>query len=149
MAEVETKLDVETIYKLLMEAQKDISGDECYSNNIRSSVQNYIFLDTALLSGEIQKLYSSLSKNSDAEKFYSKFYQLIVMNARKYFKSLDFPMCTILATRLADKILAHHSKPVDNNNAVKAISERDMDALQYLSGYVIHSLVKKIHKCTN
>ena len=29
------------------------------------------------------------------------------------------------------------------------LTERDMQALQYLSGYVIHSLVRKIHRFTN
>ena len=71
------------------------------------------------------------------------------MDAKKYFCSLDFPMCTLLATKLADKILAHYSRPADYKTVVKPLTERDMQALQYLSGYVIRSLVKKdsqIHK---
>ena len=65
---------------------------------VRSTVKNYIFIDnTELLTNEIQKLYNSLCSNSDAEKFYSQFYKLIVMDAKKYFNSLDFPMCTLLA----------------------------------------------------
>lgn len=146
----ETRLEKEIIYNLLMEAQKDISKDECYSSVIRTAVENYVFIDnTDLLFNEIQNLYSSLCRNSDAEKFYSKFYQLIVMKAKRFFNSLDFPMCSLLATRLADKILAHYSNPAEVKTAIKAIRERDMDALQYLSGYVIHSLVRKIHKFTN
>ena len=67
-------LGVEAIFKLLMEAQRDISKVECYSNLIRSTVKNYIFVDnTELLTNEIQKLYHSLCSNSDAEKFYSQF----------------------------------------------------------------------------
>ena len=148
--QLRTKLEVEIIFKLLMEAQKDISKDECYSTLIRSTVENYIFVDkTELLTNEIQKLYSSLCSNSDAEKFYSQFYQLIVMDAKKYFNSLDFPMCTLLATRLGDKILAHYSRPAEYKIVIKPVTERDMQALQYLSGYVIHSLVRKIHKFTN
>ncbi|CAB3981386.1 PREDICTED: uncharacterized protein LOC105845497 [Paramuricea clavata] len=83
--QLRTKLEVEIIFKLLMEAQKNISKDECYSTLIRSTVENYIFVDkTELLTNEIQKqLYSSLCSNSDAEKFYSQFYQLIVMDAKK------------------------------------------------------------------
>lgn len=145
-----TKLEVEIIFKLLMEAQQDISNDECYSSTIRSTVKNYIFIDnTELLTNEIQKLYNSLCSNSDAEKFYSQFYKLIVMDAKKYFSSLDFPMCTLLATRLADKILAHFSRPAECKTVIKPLTERDMQALQYLSGYVIHSLVRKIHRFTN
>ena len=71
------------------------------------------------------------------------------MDAKKYFDSLDFPMCTLVATRLGDKILAHYNLPLKYEPVVKPVTERDMDALQYLSGYVIHSLVRKIHKFTN
>ena len=71
------------------------------------------------------------------------------MDAKKYFNSLDFSMCTLLAARLTDKILAHYSRPADYETVTKPLTERDMQALQYLSGYVIHSLVRKIHRFTN
>ena len=59
-------------------------------------------------------------------------------------------MCTLLATRLADKLLANFKKPSKVQNAPsKPITEREIDALQYLSGYVIHALVRKMYKCTN
>ena len=146
----ETKLEVDIIFKLILEAQKDISKDECYSTIIRSTVKNFIFIDsTELLTNEIQKLYNSLCSNADAEKIYSQFYKLIVMDAKKYFNSLDFPMCGLLAARLTDKILAHYSRPADHENVIKPLTERGMQALQYLSGYVIHSLVRKIHRFTN
>ena len=121
-----------------------------HSTIIRSTIKNYIFIDnTELLTNEIQKLYNSLCSNSDAEKFYSQFYKLIVMNTKKYFNSLDLPMCTLLAARLTDKILAHYSRPADYETVIKPLTERDMQALQYLSGYIIHSLVRKIHRFTN
>ena len=117
---------------------------------VRSTVKNYIFIgNTELLTNEIQKLYNSLCSNSDAEKFYSQFCKLIVMDAKKYFNSLDFPMCALLAARLTDKILAHYSRPADYETVIKPLTKRDMQALQYLSGYVIHSLVRKIHRFTN
>ena len=82
---LKTKLEVDIIFKLILEAQRDISKDECYSTIIRSTVKNYIIDNTELLTNEIQKLYHSLCSNSDAEKFYSQFYKLIVMDAKKVF----------------------------------------------------------------
>lgn len=92
-------------------------------------------------------LWAALCRNCDAEKFYSSFYQSVVLNARKYFKSLESPVCTLLATRLADKLLAHFNKPSKVQDIPnKPITERETDALQYLSGYVIHALVRKVYK---
>ena len=59
-------------------------------------------------------------------------------------------MCTLLATRLADELLAHFNKPSKVQDVPsKPITEREIDALQYLSGYVIHALVRKIYKSSD
>eukprot|EP00794_Sanderia_malayensis_P001919 gene1919-2176_t len=123
-----------------------ISNDECYPNNIRSLFQQFSFTDQndALLK-TLVKLYDSLCNNSDAEKFYSSYYASVVVNAEFYFPPLTRPACTILATTLGDKVLAHYSKPDEKQvSSVKPITCKEMDGLQYLAGYVLHAM-SRIH----
>eukprot|EP00794_Sanderia_malayensis_P002904 gene2904-3356_t len=95
-----------------------ISNDECYPNNIRN-----------------------------AEKFYSSYYASVVVNAEFYFPPLTRPACTILATTLGDKVLAYYSKPDQKQvSNVKPITCKEMDGLQYLAGYVLHAMSRKMHK---
>ncbi|XP_065061269.1 uncharacterized protein LOC135688367 [Rhopilema esculentum] len=143
-------LDSVTIKSFIEEAKEDISKDECFPDEIRSIAVAYVTEDVNnSLKEEILKIYQSLKRNGDAEKFYSAFYSLIVKNAKKYFSQLEMPVCTILASQLADKILAFYKKPVQQPVVVKPISEREFDGLQYLAGYVIHSLVRKYNRKTD
>eukprot|EP00795_Rhopilema_esculentum_P007262 gene7262-12949_t len=138
------------IVQTASEAKEDISKDECFPDEIRSIAVAYVTEDVNnSLKEEILKIYQSLKRNGDAEKFYSAFYSLIVKNAKKYFSQLEMPVCTILASQLADKILAFYKKPVQQPVVVKPISEREFDGLQYLAGYVIHSLVRKYNRKTD
>ena len=95
------------------------------------------------------QLYIKLWKNSDAEKFYTEYYETVVMNAEKYFQNLEFPMCTLIATRLGDKILSYYKKPTEKPAAATKISEQEVDSLQYLAGYVVHSIVRKLHQVSH
>ncbi len=125
-----------------------ISNDEFYPNNIRSLFQQFSFTDQndALLK-TLVKLYDSLCQNSDAEKFYSSYYASVVVTAEFYFPPLPRPACTILATTLGDKVLAYYSKPDQKQvSNVKPITCKEMDGLQYLAGYVLHAMSRKMHK---
>ncbi len=134
------------IKQLVNEAKKNISDDECYPTHVRNLARSYNFevADQALLT-QLMKLYTSLCKNSDAEKFYSSYYQTIVMNAATYFKPLEMPVCTILATSLADKVLGYHNKPDEKPQLIKPITSKELDGLQYLAGYVMHAVSRKVH----
>ena len=143
-------IDESTIIDIIIKALQDIAGDECFPGEIRSMAKQCVFqTHNAEMLTEINKLYQSLCKNSNAEKFYRSFYGTIVVNASIFLHPLKMPVCTMLATRVADKVLAHFNKPKTVLLAMKKINQREFDGLQYLAGYVIHSLVKKIHKHKN
>eukprot|EP00794_Sanderia_malayensis_P011655 gene11655-12854_t len=133
------------IKKLVNEAKNDLSADECYPSFIRNLASSYKFevIDQDLLN-KIVELYNSLCKNSKAEKFYSCYYQTIALNAKKYFKTLNPPVCTILATLLCDKILAYFNKKDEEPKVMKPITSKELDGLKYLAGYVIHAVHRKL-----
>ncbi len=133
---------------MVKDSQVDIAKDECYPDTIRKTAGNYYFEDVHLLEKQLQMLWGALSKNYDAHKFYSSFYESAVLNANKYFKSLESTVCTLLATWLADKLVAHFNRLKQRevqNMPSKHITDREIDALQYLSGYVLHTLVRKVY----
>lgn len=92
----------------------------------------------------------------NAEQFYKLYFSSIVVNATKYFHGLKAPMCTLLAQTLADVLLAEIVKKIrgdkdDHQVPLKSapITEMEMDALQYLAGYVVSKLLKKAESRNN
>ena len=75
-----------------------------------------------------------LTKNGNAEKFYSKYYATIALQATKYFPGLSRNSATLLSTKLADRLLAHSKEvqlspnPADDE-VEKSLQEKDMAGL--------------------
>lgn len=100
---------------------------------------------TERLYHDTQKLYQKLDENGNAQRFYSNFFSTIVFEPLKYFPNLSHEMSTLLCTRLADSLLEFYKKPLQSvQNQPKALSKPENDSLEYLAGYVIHKLLKKI-----
>ncbi|XP_029185391.2 uncharacterized protein LOC114953327 [Acropora millepora] len=93
----------------------------------------------------IQMLFEGYSKNGSVEKFYAKFYSTIAVNSIKYFTVLSRNAATLLAMKLADKMLVYCNK-FSRESTVKEVnhvfSDRDISCVQYLGGYVLHNLQK-------
>ena len=86
-------------------------------------------------------------KKHDAEYFYSNYFSTIVKESEKYFLNIEKSASTLLASRLADKLFSFFKTPQDKlvNSEIKPkpINQRELDGLQYLSGYVIRTLLKR------
>ena len=59
------------------------------------------------------------------------------------------PTCSLVATRLADKVLnfSHREPNLTKVSHTNPISEKELNGMQYLAGYVVSKLFKKIEKC--
>ena len=143
-------LSQDNLTELLKEIQKDLSVDEYFTLELRDAMKKYNFLDTdnqLLLA--IKKLQEKYIKKCDVGEYYSVFYSNIVIKCSSYFKGLRPQLCTLVATRLADKVL-HFSHKEPNSTKLfhtNPISEREHNGLQYLAGYAVFKLLKKIEKC--
>ena len=88
-----------------------------------------------------------MKKKHDAEYFYSNYFSTIVKESEKYFLNIEKSATTLLASRLADKLFSFFKTPQDKlvNSKIKPkpINQRELDGLQYLSGYVIRTLLKR------
>ena len=91
---------------LLKEIQEDLSVDECFIPELRDAIKKYSFRDTdnqLLLA--IKKIQQKYIKNCNADEYYSVFYSDIVISCSSHFKGLTPQLCTLVAIRLADKVL--------------------------------------------
>ncbi|PFX31082.1 hypothetical protein AWC38_SpisGene4156 [Stylophora pistillata] len=57
-----------------------------------------------------RKTWEHRKKKGDVEKFYSNFYGTVALNATKYFKGLTRNAATLLATKVADTMIANSKK---------------------------------------
>jgi hypothetical protein len=101
---------------------------------------------------QIKALFSSLKRKGKVEKFYSKYFALVPLNATEYFPNLSSQLAVLLATRVADKIVSFsklnesNSTPAQANVTTKDLTEKEKAALQYLGGYVLLALNKRIQQ---
>ena len=137
-------LSDETLKILILETKQAIYDNKCYPLEIRETIfKSNVEVNDNLLK-EIQKIYKQLSCSSNAEHFYSSYFSTIVIFAELYFVNLQKPMSTLLATKLADKILFHFKKPQEVAITTPLpITEKEMGGLKYLSGYVIRKFLKQ------
>ena len=86
-------------------------------------------------------------KTKDGDGFYSSFYSIIVLNASNYLPELGRPASTLLAQKLADKLFNHFKHPKEIAGVeVPPVTEKEIGGLQYLAGYVVKKMLKKICK---
>jgi hypothetical protein len=126
-----------------------IAEKKVFASTLRDEIKSYQFeiKEESKEFAELQRIYDGLIKNGDAEKFYSKYYAVIALNATKYFEGLSRNAATLLSTKLADRLLAHGKDEISPNSAnsdvKKSLSEKEVAGLQYLGGYVLQNLHKK------
>ena len=128
--------------KLISEVAEALSMNKCYRQNIRE-----IFYDYKNAVNVSKHLYTKVAEmlvqfeKKHAEYFYSNYFSTIVKESEKYFLNIEKSASTLLASRLADKLFSFFKTPQDKlvNSEIKPkpINQRELDGLQYLSGYVI------------
>ncbi|XP_047123666.1 uncharacterized protein LOC124806636 [Hydra vulgaris] len=135
---------------LVLESQKNLSEDNCYNLTRRECFKCYNFILTEALYADVKKIYDILINTNNAESYYSSFYNKIVINADVYFPELGKPNSTLLATQLADKVLAYFKRmPNKEAKQIKNITNDEIGALQYLAGYVVRKFIKKSKNSLN
>ena len=140
----------DNLIELLKKILEDLSVDECFTTEPRDAMKKYNFRDTdneLLLA--IKKIYEKYIKRCDVDEYYSVFYSDIVISCSSYFKELRPQLCTLVVTRLADKVLhfSHREPNLTKVSHINPISEKELNRLQYLAGYVVFKLLKKTEKC--
>ena len=84
--------------------------------------------------------------SGDAEKFYSNFFSLLVVNVLPL--KFEDPIITITVMSELANMLLNHLSGVDavkfgTKEPTKSFSEKEEKSLQYLSGFILHKLYSK------
>lgn len=97
-------------------------------------------------------MYEGNLKNGDLEKFYGRYYGTVPVDSTKFLRGLSRSAATLLATKVADCLVAYCKRRKNCCQRTKPIktvlSEREKAGLPYLGGYVLHNLYIK-HTRTN
>eukprot|EP00795_Rhopilema_esculentum_P009759 gene9759-18280_t len=153
--EPKESLSRESIATMVNESCKDLSEDLCFPTDICHSLESFRFVLTDIsnnqdtILNEVLLHYELLVGKGNVEKFFTKFYSTIIPKATILFDQLSANAATLLCTKLAEKLVVYSKKPPKSEGRItekKQLSEREKAALQYLGGYVLHNLNKKIYK---
>lgn len=137
-----------TLQSLVKESQNALGKDtSSYPDLVCRAVKNYVFEDhEKVLLKEIQKILKNINPRAEVRKFYSSFHSEIIMHSTLFFKRLRAPMCTLLATKLADYILTLFWPTQKSMSFVlngSTFTEKEMNGIQFVAGYVVSKLLRK------
>lgn len=146
------KLEQHKLCEILNSCIEKTLSDCCLPEATRNKFKGITFcLDDA---NELLKIISHIVENfsGDAEVFYADFYGLLLENCLPN-KFTDITLSNILLTEVANHILIYLTSADDKNilgnedgNSTEkiAFSLKEINVIQYMAGYVIHKLYKKI-----
>ena len=94
-------------------------------------------------------MYGRLVKSGNTERFYASFYSSIVSNAVMHFEGFLKDAATLLSTKVADCTLAKSKEKtkevcITTCTPLTKLSPEEEAGLQYLGGYVLQKLHKKL-----
>ena len=150
------KLERSKFDEIFKESVDSLAKDECYPEYIRDQFKTLV-MDNLQPNNDLYEdvvvIYQKLNKNSDPEKFFSAFYGKIVLESEKYV-GVKNPQSTLITSKIAEKLLYYFkvfqqdekSSSSSSSEAEQhvSLSERELHGLQYLAGYVVSNLMKKV-----
>ena len=128
-----------------------LSEDLCLTSQRRSSFKSFVICENELLPllNELNIIHRQFKVTNNAEEFFSSYFSKCVFKSGDFFKNLPQPSSTFLATKVGENIMAE-LKRKNTDVILKSdpppITDREVDALQYLAGYVVKKILKKA-KC--
>ena len=145
-------LQVPAIKRLMRRSFVELYNDECYPDEIRGELTKCVDLPpTDLFVQDIRNIYEKFSSRPDPEKFYGCYLASVPMKASTYFPSLSPHAATMTIMKFAELLLVYHKQSSVTNVQEKSkdaqsLSDRDIDSLQYLGGYILRNIFRKLKK---
>ena len=148
------KLSDADLESLFLESIRELSFDPCYVAEQQSAWKCMKFVPNPPLFTSIQSIYEKMKSHVNAEKFYTEYSQ-VMMQITSPFPGLDFMSTIELLRKTGDKILAHFQKSFRNfghlveDGVATQLEKNEIEALEYLGGYVIYNVEKKLKRKQN
>ncbi|XP_065068671.1 uncharacterized protein LOC135693981 [Rhopilema esculentum] len=136
---------------IVLKCAEKISSDECFPSSLRDHFSKGLFIFT---NDDAVELWSKLRKvidsfKGDAEKFYSGFFSLLVVNVLPSKFEESFVTNTLMS-EVANLLLSHLSgvENLDGTKEPESLSAKEEKSLQYLAGFILHKLYSKFFYST-
>ena len=134
--EQKVEFQIVDLENLVKDCQMALNPDDCYPGALRKAIFDHKYLVNERFYCEIYKIHKTLVENGDIEKFYSAFYSNFLVCVSNSL-NMENPMATLVAKKLADKLLYYAKGPTQLPQDQPAVlSYREVIGLQYLAGYV-------------
>ena len=95
---------------------------------------------------EISKICKDFLENKNPEKFFFELLHNIIARAETFFPNYPSVSSTTVMMQLCEVIFVKLNKTEVAERIPTPISEKEMDGLNYLAGYIIQKLMKKMKK---
>ena len=138
------KLTDNDLVGLFQESIAELSVDPCYDSEQQKHWKNMKFAKDESMFSTIKKIYEKMKTHLNPEKFHIEYAQ-VMMNISSPFPGLDFMSTIELIRKTGDKVLAHFQKSF----RAKDLEGNEFEALEYLGGYVIYNVEKKLKRKPN
>ena len=138
------------IREIIDKAKEIVISDECYPKELRQQLKESPSIVAQEFIERSQALFKVLESNSaDLDKYYTTFMKVLPLNATRFFPHLKEPLAVLLTLKFGDCLLGYVrgvDKTPDHNNESEefSLSAQENHALEYLVGYVLNNLYKKI-----
>ena len=147
------KLTDNDLMGLFLESITELSIDPCYDLEQQKNWKNMKFTYDESMFSTIKKIYEKMKTHLNPGKFHIEYAQ-VMLNISSPFLGLDFMSTIELIRKTGDKVLAHFQKffragDLDGNETVMPLQEIEFEALEYLGGYVIYNVEKKLKRKPN
>ena len=141
-------LDLNILEELLAESIEIASKDLCLKVERRSGIAKFVYQKEEIvqLFAVINKMCQDFLENKDPDKFFSSYFSNVTAMAGSFLPNYPSASSTIVMMQLGEVIFAKLNKIEVMKRLPTPISEKEMDGLNYLAGYVIQKLVKKFKK---
>ena len=142
--------DLESLFK---ESLKELSDDPCFPLAQQRKWHEHRFSPNPSLFSSFQKILKKLKDQINAEEFYGDYNGQISATLMP-FPGLDRPSSVELLRKIGVKILARFQKAVchageDVEEDIPIMQKDEIDALEYLGGYIIPNLDRNIKRKSN
>lgn len=141
-------VDKESIDLLIKEVKT--SDYSCFGIETELEIEKYDGVMSEDASNKVKLLVEQFQKKNDVNDFFVSFYSQIVRFADSYF-TMPRPFCVVFAKKLGDKIIGKYSRKYIKGPEAspQPISEKEMEGLKYLAGWVVFKLQRRAKKHFN
>ena len=144
-------LQMPAITQLLIRSFTELSDDDCLPDKIRKEFKDNVNLQPLdIFVKDIRDQYKTFVKRRDPEKFYGSYLTAIPLKASLYFPGLSCHGATMVIMKFAELLLVYHketnNKTIEDPRAIEPLKDKETDSLQYLGGYVLRNIFRKVKK---